>query len=145
VSNTPRDDAVQLQAKSVSYHLRSPVLLHTALKPSYASAALPGLAPHKLVVVGDRIFTDIVLAHHLSHPRTLAARIASHLGLAPAQDSALDYASEGSGGNPPRASLAVWTTGVWERESVGMRWAEGRLVEWHVEGMRERRGRRMVC
>jgi len=38
--------------------------------PSYACviAALPGLAPHKLVVVDDRIFMDIVLAHRLSHP-----------------------------------------------------------------------------
>ncbi|KAH9965375.1 mitochondrial PGP phosphatase-domain-containing protein [Russula dissimulans] len=151
VSNSAgtRDDAAQLQAESVSHHLRAPVLLHAALKPSYACAsaalaAFPSLAPHELVVVGDRIFTDVVLAHRLSHPRTLAARIAARLGLASAQHSAPDDAgsSEGPGGKQRRAPLAVWTTGVWERESVVMRWAEARLVrlvERYVEGARERR------
>jgi len=139
----------QLQAESVSHHLRAPVLLHAALKPSYACAcaalaALPGLAPHELIVVGDRVFTDVVLAHRLSHSRTLASRIAAHLRLPPAQDSAPDDAgsSEIPGGKSPRAPLAVWTTGVWKRESVGMRWAEAqlvRLIERHVEGTRERR------
>ena len=151
VSNSAgtRDDAAQLQAESVSHHLRAPVLLHAALKPSYtcasaALAALPGLAPHELIVVGDRVFTDVVLAHRLSHSRTLASRIAARLRLAPAQDSAPDDAgsSEIPGGKSPRAPLAVWTTGVWKRESVGMRWAEAqlvRLIERHVEGTRERR------
>jgi len=148
VSNSAgtRDDAAQLQAESVSYHLRAPVLLHAALKPSYACAsaalaALPGLAPHELVVVGDRIFTDVVLAHRLSHPRTLAGRIAARLRLAPAQD---DNAGSGEvpGGKSPLAPLGVWTTGVWKRESVAMRWAEAglvRLIERYVEGARERR------
>jgi hypothetical protein len=86
-----RNDAAQLHAEPISYHLCAPVLLSATLKPSYpcASAALASLTPHELVV-SDRIFTDVVLACRLSHPRTLAAHIAAHLGFAPAQDSAPD-------------------------------------------------------
>jgi len=103
----------------------------------------PGLAQHELVVVGDRIFTDVVLGHRLSHPRTLAGRIAAHLRLGPVQDSDRDDvgSSEGLGRKPPRAPLAVWTTG-WECESVAMRWVEAglvRLIECYVERKRERK------
>ena len=156
VSNSAgtRDDPAQLQAESVSYHLRAPVLLHASLKPSYsctaaALSALPGVAPHELIVIGDRIFTDVVLAHRLAHPRTLTARIAARLRLAPAQPgSSLDgvdsglSASVGGGVESTRAPLAVWTTGVWMRESMAMRWAEKwlvHLVERWVQGARERR------
>ena len=156
VSNSAgtRDDAAQLQAESVSYHLRVPVLLHASLKPSYsctaaALSALPGVAPHELIVVGDRIFTDVILAHRLAHPRTLTARIAARLRLAPAQPgSGLGGADEGPSANvgggceTARAPLAVWTTGVWVRESMAMRWAEKwlvYLVERWVQGARERR------
>ncbi|KAI9511496.1 mitochondrial PGP phosphatase-domain-containing protein [Russula earlei] len=151
VSNSAgtRDDAAQLQAESVAYHLRAPVLLHTALKPSYscaaaALAALPGLAPHELVVVGDRIFTDVVIAHRLSHPRTVLSRVAARLGLAPAHRSAFDDTASGDNlvGKLSHAPMAVWTTSLWARESVAMRWAEARLVrliERCVEGARERR------
>jgi phosphatidylglycerophosphatase GEP4 len=41
-----------------------------------------------------------------------------------------------------RAPLAVWTTGVWMRESMTMRWTETwlvHLVERWVQGARERR------
>lgn len=156
VSNSAgtRGDPAQLQAESVSHHLRVPVLLHAALKPSYTCAtaalsALPGLAPHELVVVGDRIFTDVVLAHRLAHPRTLMARIAARLGLAPplpgsgSGDAGVGSgASVRTGGESTRAPLAVWTTGVWTRESMAMRRAEGWLVhllERWVQGPREQR------
>lgn len=153
VSNTAgtRDDAAQLQAESVSHHLGAPVLLHAALKPSYACAAaalaaLPDVAPHELVVVGDRIFTDVVLAHRLAHPRTVFARIASRLRFAPMPPGDVGP-SAGTGEQLPRtramaAPLAVWTTGVWTRESMGMRCVEAwlvRLAERWVEGARERR------
>ncbi|KAI0254430.1 mitochondrial PGP phosphatase-domain-containing protein [Lactifluus subvellereus] len=154
VSNSAgtREDPAQLQAESVAHHLRAPVLLHAAPKPSYACAsaalsALPGLAPHEIVVVGDRVFTDVVLAHRLAHPRTLWARVAARLGIAlersrsapPPDSGGSDDADSGVG---ERAPLAVWTVGTWEREGVVMRWAEARLVrlvERCVEGARERR------
>ena len=156
VSNSAgtRDDAAQLQAESVSYHLRVPVLLHASLKPSYsctaaALSALPGVAPHELIVIGDRIFTDVVLAHRLAHSRTLTARIAARLRLAPAQSGsslggagAEPGASVGGGGETTGEPLAVWTTGVWTRESMAMRWLEKwlvHLIERWVQGARERR------
>ncbi|KAN0130151.1 HAD-superfamily phosphatase [Lactarius tabidus] len=142
VSNSAgtRDDPAQLQAESVAHHLRAPVLLHAAPKPSYACAtaalsALPDLAPHEIIVVGDRVFTDVVLAHRLTHPRTLIdrlARVARRFGSAPPQDAGVRVP----------APLAVWTTGVWQRESMIMRWAESRLVhfvEGWIEGARQRR------
>lgn len=145
VSNSAgtRDDAAQLQAESVSYHLGAPVLLHASLKPSYSCttatlSALPGVAPHELIVVGDRIFTDVVLAHRLAHPRALTARIAARLRRAPVQPGS----SSGNAGGSTRAPLAVWTTGVWVRESMVMRWAETwlvHLVERWVQGAHERR------
>ncbi|KAH9975525.1 mitochondrial PGP phosphatase-domain-containing protein, partial [Lactifluus volemus] len=107
VSNSAgtRNDPAQLQAESVAHHLQSPVLLHAALKPSYSCAsaalsALPGLAPHEIVVVGDRLFTDVV--------------------------------SDADPIGGQRTPLAVWTTGVWKRESMVIRWAEARLV-WLIE------------
>ncbi|KAF8496695.1 mitochondrial PGP phosphatase, partial [Russula emetica] len=60
VSNSAgtRDDAAQLQAKSVSHHLHAPVLLPASLKPSHscttaALSTLPGIAPYELIIVGD--------------------------------------------------------------------------------------------
>ena len=55
-----------------------------------------------------------------------------YFGSAPPQDA----------GVIGRAPLAVWTTGVWQRESMPIRWAESRLVhfvERWIEGARERR------
>jgi phosphatidylglycerophosphatase GEP4 len=49
------------------------------------------------VIVGDRIFTDVVMANRM----------------------------RGSGCGP----LAVWTTGVWQRESMMVRWLEKRVVD----------------
>ncbi|KAI0261271.1 mitochondrial PGP phosphatase-domain-containing protein [Gloeopeniophorella convolvens] len=139
VSNSAgtRADPSQLQADSVAHHLHARVLLHGALKPAYACAdaalaALPNLAPHELVVVGDRVFTDVVLARRLAQPRTLWARVVARLRPAPEPEP-------GESGGAP---LAVWTTGVWQREATAMRWAEARLVQlaerW-VDGARERR------
>jgi phosphatidylglycerophosphatase GEP4 len=156
VSNSAgtRNDPAQLQAESVAHHLRSPVLLHAALKPSYSCAsaalsALPDLSPHEIVVVGDRLFTDVVLAHRLAHPRTLWARIAARLGTpfqrswsTPAQPDTISEVSNADSGRGERTPLAVWTTGVWERESMVMRWTEARLVwliEKYLAGVRERR------
>jgi len=149
VSNSAgtRDDAAQLQAESVSHHLRVPVLLHASLKPSYSCtaaifSALPDLAPHQLVVVGDRIFTDVALAHRLAHPRTILARIAARLGLAPAQPGSSSGGADGGSSASVGGPLAVWTTGVWMRESMAMRQAETwlvHLVERWVQGARERR------
>ena len=80
-----------------------------------------------------------MLAHRLAHPTTLWARFvarfaqASHrFASAPSQEP----------GVTQRGPLAVWTTGVWQRDSMAMRWGESRLVhfvERWVEGTRQRR------
>jgi phosphatidylglycerophosphatase GEP4 len=42
-----------------------------------------------------------------------------------------------------RGPLAIWTTGVWERESMAMRWCEKRLVRvverWSTRGSADAR------
>ena len=77
------------------------------------------------------------------------ARIAARFGLALAQpgsssgDAGVGYdTGVGGSGESTRAPLAVWTTGVWTRESMTMRWAEAWLVhllERWVQGAREHR------
>ncbi|KZV68767.1 HAD-superfamily phosphatase [Peniophora sp. CONT] len=132
-------DPGEFQAESVSWHLRVPVLRHRAMKPSYAAvddirayfASLPApLAPQDLIVVGDRVFTDTVLAKRLSHPSTVFSRIAHRLRLSshpalPNRPAGDFEKGEGRVDGP----LAVWTTGVWQRESMAFRWAEGKLVQ----------------
>jgi len=54
----------------------------------------------ELVVIGDRIFTDVVLANRMK-----------------------------SGDNGGRGPLAIWTSGVWKKEAMGMRWIEKKLVQ----------------
>ena len=53
----------------------------------------------ELVVIGDRVFTDVVMANRMK---------------------------SGAGGRGP---LSIWTTGVWTKEAVGMRWIEKKAVE----------------
>ncbi|KAL0955749.1 hypothetical protein HGRIS_001964 [Hohenbuehelia grisea] len=99
-------DAGEIQAESVTHHLGVPVLRHPSMKPAYSCiklirnyfATLPKpIKDDELIVVGDRIFTDVIMANRM---RT------SHVD----------------------GPLAVWTTGVWHKESMLMRWMEKGLV-----------------
>ena len=95
----------------------------------------------EIIVVGDRVFMDFVLAHHLAHSTTLWARFVARR--AQASRHLASPLSQGPGvkRRPPLA-VWVWTTGVWQRESMAMRWAESRLVDFvelWVEGARQRR------
>ena len=94
------------QAESVSYHFSVPVLRHNSPKPAYSciksirtyfSTLRVPIKKEELVIVGDRIFTDVVMANRM----------------------------RGSGCGPP----AVWTTGVWQREGMIVRWLEKRVVD----------------
>lgn len=119
VSNSAgtRLDPGEIQAESVSHHLGVPVLRHASLKPSYSCigairkyfASLPTpVKDEELIVVGDRIFTDVVLANRLARRKS---------PLKP--DDTLDEKTASQVG-----PLAIWTTGVWEKESMTMRWLE---------------------
>ena len=115
----------RLQAESVGYHLGVPVLFHKSFKPAYScinaiksyfSTRQPPIRENELIVVGDRIFTDVVLANrmHRRYQRSLPKPTSDSSQLPTAQ--------------LPR-TLAIWTTGVWKRESMAMRWLEKRLVD----------------
>jgi phosphatidylglycerophosphatase GEP4 len=127
----------------VAYHLRAPVLFHESFKPAYSCitairsyfSSLPSpIRGRELIIVGDRIFTDVVLANRMRlQNRPRKGLLGTVLSRDIAKDSSLIPEKE-SFGDPTRAShpfgpLSVWTTGVWERESMVMRWLEYRLVK----------------
>lgn len=122
------------QAESVTHHLAAPVLRHKVFKPGYACiasvrtyfASLPApLRDDELIVVGDRIFTDVVMANRMARRRT-----------APKPDEPPHKTAEKVGENAPveravrpsspsrTGPLSVWTDGVWEREAIAMRYLE---------------------
>ncbi|KIK61240.1 hypothetical protein GYMLUDRAFT_166904 [Collybiopsis luxurians FD-317 M1] len=84
VSNSAgsKRDAGGIQAKSVRHHLGVPVLFHASMKPgyscikqirSYFRSLSDPVNDDQLIVVGDRLFTDIVMANRFPLPphRTL--------------------------------------------------------------------------
>lgn len=109
------------------------------MKPGYACikairayfASLPQPVPdNALFIVGDRIFTDIVLANRMrkfkreirSNKNTLAdtfekaKTIESSQGRTPV-------------GNELEGPLAVFVEGVWKKEATAMRYLEKKLVD----------------
>jgi len=89
-----------MQAESITHNFQTPVLFHQSLKPSYSCiqsirnyfSSLPAPIEEKqLIVIGDRIFTDVVMANRMN-------------------------------------TMSIWTTGVWKKESMLMRWMEKKLV-----------------
>ncbi|KAH8103535.1 HAD phosphatase [Cristinia sonorae] len=128
VSNSAgtRLDPGGIQAESVSHYLSVPVLQHSSLKPSYSCigairkyfASLPTpVKDEELIVVGDRIFTDVVLANRMSRWRRL-----------PHSTDVVDE-KEDDARNSRRGPLAIWTTGVWEKESMAMRYLENLTMQ----------------
>jgi len=99
-AGTPHFDAGGIQAESITHTLRTPVLFHKSLKPSYSCiqsirnyfSSLPApITDSELVVIGDRVFTDVVMANRMK-------------------------------------TMSIWTTGIWTKESILMRWMEKKLV-----------------
>ena len=91
-----------LQAESVSHHLGVPVLSHSSFKPSprcirsisdHFSSQDPLIKATDLVVIGDRLLTDVLMANTMG-------------------------------------SLSIWTTHVWEKDSVLARAFENKLLEF---------------
>ncbi|KAF9804659.1 hypothetical protein IEO21_09312 [Rhodonia placenta] len=145
VSNSAgsRLDAGEIQAESVTFHLSVPVLRHPSFKPSYSCigsirayfASLPKpILDEELIIVGDRLLTDIVMANRMARRRS------------PSHGRSLrDEKSESTIRNASDAlalekigPLAVWTSGVWERESMPIRWLEQSILKgvenWVVRG-----------
>lgn len=123
----------------MSHNLKVPVLCHGSLKPAYScitsiqgyfSSLRRPIRDEELIIVGDRVFTDVVMANRMRGKR-------KHL------PGVLDATPDGSGekdissrpeetpqsGTQPDGPLAIWTTDVWYREAMAMRWCEKRLVD----------------
>jgi phosphatidylglycerophosphatase GEP4 len=135
--------AFLLQSESVTFHLRAPVLFHKSFKPAYSCitairsyfSSLPSpIRDRELIIVGDRIFTDVVLANRIRLQNRPQKGL---LGMALPRDSEKDGSStaengsfgDATGAPHPFGPLSVWTTGVWERENMIMRWLEHGLVK----------------
>ncbi|KAJ6631502.1 mitochondrial PGP phosphatase-domain-containing protein [Mycena sp. CBHHK59/15] len=132
-------DSGGIQAESVKRNLQAPVLFHSTLKPGYsciasiqryfASLHTP-VRTEQLIVVGDRVFTDVVMANRLRNLERgsgivqMCFRCAFERGgtVGREKDGSSLYRSSESG------PVAVLTTGVWQREAMFMRWCENRLV-----------------
>ncbi|KIJ15571.1 hypothetical protein PAXINDRAFT_29563, partial [Paxillus involutus ATCC 200175] len=76
VSNSvgTKHDPGEIQAESVSHYLSVPVLRHNSPKPAYScinairayfSTLRVPIKDEELVVVGDRVFTDVVMANRM--------------------------------------------------------------------------------
>ncbi|EIM80562.1 uncharacterized protein STEHIDRAFT_125618 [Stereum hirsutum FP-91666 SS1] len=150
-------DTSGLQAESVSHHLGSHVLFHRSFKPSYSCASAIRkyfgslecpIETRELVVVGDRVFTDVVLARRLGGREGWVGRIGEFFGVRWTSDPKLDLDEKTQDSTSRVAEkltegpLAVWTTGVWQREGMAMRWAESQVVkgaERWIKGTKEER------
>ncbi|KAH9833465.1 mitochondrial PGP phosphatase-domain-containing protein [Rhodofomes roseus] len=139
-------DAGEIQAESVSHHLSAPVLRHTSFKPSYSCiasvrayfASLPQpIRDEELIVVGDRVFTDTVMANRMACHERVSTPAPSHADEHP--DAVEDLSKELDTSAPARSPisssrvrvgpLAILTTSVWERDSPVLRRLEMQVVK----------------
>ncbi|TFK44958.1 mitochondrial PGP phosphatase-domain-containing protein [Crucibulum laeve] len=142
-------DAGGIQSESVTHHLQVPVLLHTSFKPAYScisairtyfSSLHKPIRDDELIIVGDRIFTDVILANRirLQHRKERTGFLGSVFSCAYEKEGTVSTEKESllkaegaskvirldRAGGP----LAIWTTGVWKREAMAMRWMEKGIV-----------------
>ncbi|CAK5264178.1 unnamed protein product [Mycena citricolor] len=142
VSNSAgsHSDPAGIEAESVKRNLQVPVLFHATPKPGYScvkairtyfSSLRDPVRPEQLVIVGDRIFTDVVLSNRIRLSERGSGflhmwfRCAYERGGATVKEN-LDTAHRSIDSGP----LSVWTTGVWKKEATFMRWCERKLVEF---------------
>ena len=132
----------------MSHHLSAPVLRHPAFKPSYSCissirayfASLPRpVRDEELIVVGDRLFTDTILANRMARYERVTQRL-SPSATSDAASSVEKLSKELDASAPsdvakPLASarmrvgpLAILTTAVWERDSPVLRRMEMQVM-----------------
>jgi len=125
-------DPGDLQCESVTFHTGVPVLRHRSLKPAYSCiAAIRGyfsslkspIRTEELIIVGDRVFTDVVLANRM---RGGMESKNTKWTFDRQQTEPICQSKEPDRSDGP---LAIWTTGIWEKEAMRMRWLERKLVE----------------
>lgn len=158
------------QSESVSHHLQVPVLHHKSFKPAYScintirsyfSNLHRPISDDELIIIGDRIFTDVVMANRMRltnpklatdpsrspRPRGLLGEAFSCVfekgGTASTERENVREESEREKERmrekhlvEGRGPLVVWTTGLWQREAMGMRWIESKVLsaveKWSV-------------
>lgn len=122
------------QCESVTRNTGVPVLRHKSMKPAYSCiSAIRGyfsslrfpIRDGELIIVGDRIFTDMVMANRM---RRATPGLVTMTFTCAYEDEGADGEEKDSAKDNPDGPLAIWTTGVWEKEATVMRWWEKRLV-----------------
>ncbi|KAF7362327.1 hypothetical protein MVEN_00579300 [Mycena venus] len=142
VSNSAgsNSDTGGIQAESVKRSLRAPVLFHSTPKPGYScikaiqryfSSLRTPVRPEQLIVVGDRVFTDVVLANRLRNLERGSGLIYQcfRCGFERGGTIGTENDATSSHKSIENGPLAIWTTGVWKREATFMRWCEKKLVD----------------
>lgn len=137
ISSTTKLKYPFAQCESVAHHTHVPVLRHRAFKPAYScitairgyfsSLRIP-IQDEELIVVGDRVFTDIVMANRMrgnnrSSGLSRTALVSNHDDIGNSENKKVTTKIQS------RGPLAIWTTDVWENEAMMMRWCEKRLVD----------------
>lgn len=110
-------NSIFFKAESVSHSLGVPVLRHGTLKPSYRCissirsyfSSLPKpVTDDELLVIGDRIFTDVVLANRMQSRSRIT-----------------DQSSEKTvGTGRPQGPLPILVENLWKRDSTVPRFLE---------------------
>ncbi|KLO20050.1 HAD-superfamily phosphatase [Schizopora paradoxa] len=110
-------DAGDIKAESVSHSLEAPILRHGTLKPSYRCissirayfSSLPQpVTDGELLVIGDRIFTDVVLANRMQ-----------------SRTRSTEHTSEKINGvGHPQGPLPILVENLWKRDSTVPRFLE---------------------
>ena len=135
------------KAESVSYHLRVPVLRHKRFKPSYScisdirayfSSLRSPIRDEELVIVGDRIFTDIVMANRMRYWKPTGNIFSMAAACGYEKDGAIE--TEEATKKGPCGPFSIWTTGVWKKEAMLMRWAEKLIVQWRLQHAKQEFG-----
>lgn len=125
------------QCESVTYNTGVPVLRHKTFKPAYScitairtyflSLQSP-IRDEELIVVGDRIFTDIIMANRMRRWKNSSSTLQTALNWG-RKDGGVSGKAQEVSQNQPHGPLAIWTTGIWQRDSRTMRWGEQKLVD----------------
>ncbi|KAG5645407.1 hypothetical protein DXG03_006231 [Asterophora parasitica] len=126
-----------IQCESVTYNTGVPVLRHKSFKPAYScitnirgyfSSLRYPIRDDELIVVGDRIFTDVVMANRMRGSKVSQGLLKMALTCGYENGGAIRKEND-SPEVRPHGPLAVWTTGVWKKEAMAMRWCEKKLVD----------------
>ncbi|RDB25274.1 Phosphatidylglycerophosphatase GEP4, mitochondrial [Hypsizygus marmoreus] len=130
-------DPGQIQCESVTHNIGVPVLRHKSFKPAYSCiTAIRGyfsslhfpIRDEELVIIGDRVFTDVVMANRMRQRKESQGLVKMALNRGYEDEGGRGREKDTASGGP-RGPLAVWTTDVWEKENMALRWCEKRLVD----------------